>query len=211
MRKDRTGFTFVELLIAMLIFSLVSISIYLSFNVGIRAWQKGEGSYRTRQEARYLLGMVSRELRCMVNSKAEAMIFSGGPDSISFCKAANGLFRVTYEFDGKEKAVYRTLKKYNEASSGDTGTKSRLTSGISSIKFLTSEISGIKFKYSYKRDNEIIWADSWKQDDKAPSLPFGVKIFLTYTPSGAAEPFEISQTVLIPTVATIKDEEAPNP
>ena len=127
MTKRRPGFTFVELLIAMLIFSLVSISMYLSFNVGIRAWQQGEGSYRRRQEARYLLGMVSRELRNAVNS--QVIIFSGRTDSLSFCRAANGIFRVTYEFDGGEKAVYRVLQTYKDNASGSAGTRSRLASG----------------------------------------------------------------------------------
>ena len=196
MTKRRTGFTFVELLIAMLIFSLVAISIYLSFNVGIRAWQKGEGSYRTRQEARYLLGMLSRELREAVNS--QVIIFSGHPDSLSFCRAANGIFRVTYEFDDGEKVVYRALQTYKENASGGAGTRSRLASGI----------SGIKFQYSYKKDGKLAWDDSWAEDNKA--VPFGVKIFLTYSPGGVAEPVVISQTVLIPT-GLMKDEGAPTP
>lgn len=196
MRKSRAGFTFIELLIAMLIFSLVSISIYLSFNVGIRAWQKGEGSYRSRQEVRYLLGMVSRELRNAVNS--QVIIFSGRPDSLSFCRAANGLFRVTYEFDDGEKAAYRVLQTYKENASGGAGARSRLASGI----------SGIKFQYSYKKDGKLVWGDSWQEDYKA--VPFGVKVFLTLNPGGSAEPLTVSRTVLIPT-GTLKDEEVPIP
>ena len=196
MTKRRPGFTFVELLIAMLIFTLVSISIYLSFNAGVRAWQKGEGSYRARQEARYLLGTVSRELRNAVNS--QVIIFSGRTDSLSFCKAANGLFRMTYEFDGGEKAVYRVLRTYKDNASGGAGTRSRMALGI----------SGIKFQYSYKKDGKLAWDDSWAEDNKA--VPFGVKIFLTYSPGGVAEPIVISQTVLIPT-GLMKDEGAPTP
>ena len=182
----------------MLIFSLVAISIYLSFNVGIRAWQKGEGSYRTRQEARYLLGMLSRELREAVNS--QVIIFSGHPDSLSFCRAANGIFRVTYEFDDGEKVVYRALQTYKENASGGAGTRSRLASGI----------SGIKFQYSYKKDGKLVWDDSWPEDNKTFLIPFGVKVSLTYNPAGAAEPVVISQTVLIPT-GTLKDEGVTNP
>jgi prepilin-type N-terminal cleavage/methylation domain-containing protein len=193
MIKKRSGFTFVELLIAMLIFSLVSISIYLSFNAGILAWQKGEGSYRTRQGARYLLGTVSRELRNAVNS--QVIIFSGRADSLLFCKAANGVFRVTYKLDAGGKTVYKVLQTYRDVAAGGAGISSRLASAI----------SGIKFQYSYKKDGKLVWEDSWPEDNKA--VPFGVKVFLTYSPAAGAEPVVISQTVLIPT-GLLKDEEA---
>ncbi|MFA5339578.1 MAG: type II secretion system protein [Candidatus Omnitrophota bacterium] len=193
MRKRRAGFTLVELLIAMLIFSIVSISIYLSFNVGIRAWQKGEGSYRSRQEVRYLLGTLSRELRNAVNS--QVIVFSGSADSVSFCRAVNGLFRVTYEFDEGEKAVYRVLRNYKD---NGAGTRSRLASGISAVKF----------RYLYKKDGRPVWGDSWQEDYK--EVPFGVQVFLTYNTGGSAEPLKISRTVLIPT-GTLKDEEVITP
>lgn len=196
MSKRRAGFTFIELLVSMLIFSIVVLSIYLSFNVGIRAWRKGEEGYKIRQGARYLLSSISREMRNAVNSKE--IIFSGGADHVSFCKAANGLFKVLYEFNSAENAVYKVVRTYKENASGDTGTKSRLVSGI----------SGIKFQYSYKRDENVVWDDSWPEDNKA--VPFGVKIFLTYNPAGAVEPLVISQTVLIPT-GELKDEEVPTP
>ncbi|MDD5545875.1 MAG: prepilin-type N-terminal cleavage/methylation domain-containing protein [Candidatus Omnitrophica bacterium] len=192
MRKCRAGFTFIELLIAMLIFSIVSISIYLSFNVGICAWQKGEGSYRSRQEARYLLGMLSRELKNAVNS--QVIVFSGSADSLSFCRAVNGLFRVTYEFDEGEKAVYRVLQTYKDNASGGPGVRSRLASGMSVIKF----------QYLYKKDGRPVWGDSWQEDYK--EVPFGVKVLLTYTPDGSAEPLTVTRTVLIPT-GILKDEE----
>jgi len=196
MTKRLPGFTYIELLIAMLIFSLVAISIYLSFNVGIRAWQKGEGSYRTRQEARYMLGMASRELRAAVNS--QVIVFSGQADSLSFCRASSGIFRVTYAFDGAEKSVYRVLQTYKDNASGGAGTRSRLASGI----------SGIKFQYSYKKEGKLVWEDSWPEDNQA--VPFGVKISLTYNTAGAALPVVFSQTVLVPT-GILKDEGVPTP
>jgi len=184
MQKRRFGFTFIELLVATLIFSLVSFSVYLSFSVGIRAWRKGEEGYKIRQEARYLLGRISREMRSALNSKS--IMFYGESNNISFCKTANGLFKVSYEFDKKEQAVYRVLKTYRENALGQPGTRSRLASGI----------SGFKLQYSYKNAEKIDWQDIWKEESGAP--PFGVKISLTYNQSGASQPAVISKTVLIP-------------
>ena len=119
MSKRRSGFTFIELLVAMLIFSIIAVSVYLSFNVGIRAWRKGEEGYKIRQGARYLLSSISRDMRNAVSSKE--IMFSGGADSVSLCKASKGLFKVSYEFNGSENAVYKIVQAYKESASGEPG------------------------------------------------------------------------------------------
>lgn len=191
MAKPRRGFTFIELLLAMLIFSIVAVSIYLSFNVGIRAWRKGEESYRARQGVRYLLGNISRELRNAVNSKD--IVFSGQADSVSFCKASNGLFKVSYEFMGEEGAVDRVLWTYKEQAAGLPGMRSRLA----------SEVTDLKLQYSYKNEGKIEWYDTWEETKNV--VPFAVKLSLAYKPGGAAEPEVVSQTVIIPT-GTLKEK-----
>lgn len=192
MSKRPAGFTFIELLVAMLIFSIIAVSIYLSFNVGIRAWRKGEEGYRTRQGARYLLSSISRELRNAINSKEIA--FLGGADGVSFCKAANGLFKVSYEFDSSKNEIYKVVWTYKESASAQPGTRSRLASGISDFKL----------QYSYKKDEKIEWSDTWEEE--ANIVPFAVRVSLTYNPVGDAQPAAISQTILIPT-GVLKEKE----
>src|SRR3989338_2967160 len=97
-----------------MIFSIVAVAIYSSFNVGIRAWRKAEASYKVRQEARYSLDTIARELRCSVNFVR--MPFAGTSDSVSFSrpfKISNqkegypeGIFRITYTFDAQAQAIY---------------------------------------------------------------------------------------------------------
>ena len=192
MSKPRAGFTFIELLVSMLIFSIVALSIYLSFNVGISAWRKGEEGYKIRQGARYLFSSISREMRNAVASKE--IMFSGGADSVSFCKAANGLFKVSYEFNGSENAVYKVVQTYKENASGEPGVRSRLVSGL----------SGFQLQYSYKNGEKIEWRDAWQEQENI--VPFAVKISLTYNPGGETQPAVISQTVVIPT-GVLKEEQ----
>jgi len=192
MSKPRTGFTFIELLVSMLIFSIVALSIYLSFNVGIRAWRKGEEGYKIRQGARYLLSSISRDMRNAVSTKE--IIFSGGAGNVSFCKASKGLFKVSYEFNGSENAVYKVVQTYKENASSEPGTRSRLVSGV----------SGFQLQYSYRNGDKIEWRDAWQEQEN--TLPFAVKVSLTYNPGGDAQPVVISQTVLIPT-GVLKEEQ----
>lgn len=185
MSKPRAGFTFIELIVSMLIFSIVALSIYLSFNVGIRAWRNGEEGYKMRQGARYLMSSLSRDMRNAVSSKE--IMFSGNAGSVSFCKASNGLFKVSYEFNGSESAVYKIVQTYKENSSGETGSRSRLISGVSDFQL----------QYSYRNGDKIEWRDAWQEQEN--SLPFAVKVSLTYNQGGEAQPAVISQTVVIPT------------
>ncbi len=192
MLNRRAGFTFIELLVSMLIFSIVALSIYLSFNVGVRAWRKGEEGYKIRQGARYLLSSISREMRNAINSKV--IMFSGGTDNVSFCKAANGLFKGSYEFNGPDNAVYKVVQTFKENALGEPGARSRLISGV----------SGFKLQYSYKNGEKIEWRDTWQEQENI--VPFAVKISLTYNPGGAAQSAVISQTVVIPT-GVLKEEQ----
>jgi len=122
-------------MVAALIFSFVSLSIAVSFNVGIRAWKQGKESYRSRQEARYSMGLISRELRNAINSKV--IPFTGDAGSVSFCKSVDGVFRVTYSFDD---GVCRTLQTYKEDASSQPGTVSRLASTVSGLRFLYADV-----------------------------------------------------------------------
>lgn len=193
--KDHRGFTLLELLIAVTIFSIAAVAIYSSFNVGIRAWRKAEDSYKIRQEARHALDRIGRELRNAVNFTP--MPFDGSSNYVSFSRAlkisdskggySEGILKITYTFDANAKAVYYILQTYQESAKDESGTKSLLTSGISDFKL----------KYAYRQGDEIIWEDNWKKEEKL--IPFGMKVSLSYPLQEEAQTVEFSETVLIPT------------
>jgi prepilin-type N-terminal cleavage/methylation domain-containing protein len=85
----RRGFTFIELLIALTIFALVSLGIYATFSTGLNAWRRGEDATRLQQEARWALDKIAQELRgaALYNYGAdypELGSFLGGENKISF-------------------------------------------------------------------------------------------------------------------------------
>lgn len=196
---SRSGFTLMELLIAIMIFSIVGVAIYSSFNVGIRAWRKAEASYEVRQEARYALDTIARGLRSAVNFKT--MPFEGTANSVSFARALEisningenlqGVFKVTYSLDAQ--SIYYTLQSYEESSKGEEGTKTILASGFSELEF----------KYAYLDGSEVIWKDYWSEEEA--SIPLGVKITITYSSESEGQAVEFSEAVFIPT-GIIKEE-----
>lgn len=186
------GFTFLELLIAVTIFSIVAVAVYSSFNVGIRAWRKTEESYKVRQETRHALDKLGRDLRCAVNftrkgpDGSPVASFGGSSAEVSFWRALKGgVFKITYLLD--KKALYYILQTYKEATGGESGSRSLLASGVSDFKL----------RYAYRDGDKIVWQDDWESKDS--DIPTGVKASLFYGADNGGQPVEFADTILIPT------------
>lgn len=195
------GFTLLELLIAVTIFSIVAVAIYTSFNVGIRAWRKAEASYKIKQEARHAFDAIGRDLRGAINFTR--MPFEGASGSVSFSRALRisdskggyieGVFKITYTFNAQDKALYYILQTYQEDTKGEEGKKS----------LLASDVSDFKLKYAYLEGSEVIWKDYWNEEEL--NIPLGVKVSIAYPSENEGQAVEFSETIFIPT-GIIKEE-----
>lgn len=187
---NRAGFTFLELLVGVMIFSMLSVAVYSSFSIGVRAWRKGEEEYRSRQEIRYLVNTLSRELRGAIRSSV--IKFSGGNGLVTFCRASNGIYRVTYFYDPESRTVYKATRTYSENDKGEAGTISKVASNLSEFSIA----------FAYKEDGKVVWQGSWDEENDA--VPYGVKI--SFRPSAGEKQYLL--TVPIPT-GTLKENEGP--
>ena len=61
--KNVRGFTLMELLVALSIFSVVVLAIYSTFSVGMTARERGEKASDLYQEARMILDRMATEIR----------------------------------------------------------------------------------------------------------------------------------------------------
>lgn len=100
--KKNKGFTFVELMIALTIFALVSLGIYATFSTGLNAWRRGEDATRLQQEARWALDKIAQELRGAVlynygANYPELGSFLGEESKISFLSQIYNLAAKTSE------------------------------------------------------------------------------------------------------------------
>lgn len=86
--KNKKGFTFVELIIALTIFAIIALGIYSTFSTGLTTYKRSEGAGRLQQEARWALDRMAKELRDAViynfGADEEESSFSGERDKISF-------------------------------------------------------------------------------------------------------------------------------
>lgn len=166
MKKFRKGFTFVELLIVVSIFSLLSLAVFATFSSGMRMWQLMQA--RSLVERRVLLGLerFSAEIRQTLDFSKIG--FEGKISKIIFplLSAENEILRVSYVLE--QDTLYRKQERYKDILEDNKQIKTR---------DLFSDIESLKFSFAYKVEDkdEYNWINTW---DKEAGFPAIVKIEL---------------------------------
>jgi prepilin-type N-terminal cleavage/methylation domain-containing protein len=164
------GFTLVELLIAVSIFSVVSIAIYATFNSGMTVWRRAKDT--SGEERTFLLRTekLSRELRQAFNSGD--IPFSASKNKIQFPSIIDSdICRIIYSFDQNKKILSRSGDKLTDILAAD---KKELEPKFSSY------LSGIdELTFSYLIFDLSKNAYTWKEEWKEGILPIAVKVTIT--------------------------------
>ena len=184
-----SGFTLLELIIAITILPLIILIIGNGFRLGMNAWERGEQETVWTQRLRVLSGLLSQQIKSAYPytidvDNEKVAVFEGKEDSVMFVTAltdsAYGGFKwVRYsQKDGTLFLKEGLLpdKKLNESITGDE-------------EVVDTDIDEIKFAYLSLEDNE--WKESWDMGKKLPGA-VRVKIshfepFLITMPMGSAE------------------------
>jgi general secretion pathway protein J len=170
-----SGFTLVELIVAITILSLVTLIIGNGFRLGMDAWSKGEAEAGATQRFRVLSGLMSQQLASAYPYTVEVedekvALFNGESDSVLFvttiAKPPYGGFKwIRYSF--KEGTFFLKEgilpdKDFEKNIKGDED-------------IVDSEIGEMKLTYFSIDDGD--WKDSW---DYAENLPGAVKVNIPY-------------------------------
>jgi general secretion pathway protein J len=188
--KKETGFTLLELIIAITILSLITLIIGSGFRIGIGAWEKGDKETGEIQRLRVLSSMLSQQIMSAYPYKMKfgdrdgpAVIFTGEPHSLMFVttladQSYGGFKWVKYLFrDGS--------LLYREGLLPDKKVEEKIKGGE---EIIDEDIDDIGFAY-LSGDGE--WKDSW---DYGENLPRAVQVrisyfqpFVIYLPLGTRE------------------------
>ena len=174
-RKDRKGFTLLEVVIAVTILTFVVLIIGNFFRLGMNAWDKGEQEAVWTQRFRVLSGLFSQQLKSSYPYEMEidgekVVLFKGRSDSMLFATALTdppyGGFKWV-RYSHKDGTLYQKEgllpdKKLLDNISGDE-------------EEVDSYIEEVKFAYLSLDDGE--WKDSWDFSDK---LPKAVRVKISY-------------------------------
>ena len=202
--RNDGGFTFIELIVAVTIFAIIAVSIYSTFNAGIRMWLKTSPMIEANQGMRIFFNTASLNLKNSVAyypkstsatsafaptsfssfGEEEHLNFEGEPDRISFMTIMNSsgpdgrirgeIARVAYIYDKANKRIKRLVATKRE--------------GFDETKAIASEVLGnieekdFGFEYCYKSatssvtEYEYDWKDTWEGEKNKQKIPRGVKI-----------------------------------
>lgn len=182
----KRGFTFIELMLAVTIFSIIAVSIYSVFRIGAKLWVRTSPLIEANQSFRFFFNAISSDLKSAVIYTKKGTDFEGEDQRISFMTLVEmsgpniiphlELARVVYFYDKTNKAVKRVvatrLEGFNE-----NAKPSDILNNIEDKDF--------EFEYCYKSGSSATeydyeWKNAWQEgEDKEKNtgkIPRGVKV-----------------------------------
>jgi type II secretory pathway component PulJ len=199
-RPAKRGITFVELLIAALVFSILVAGLSLHLRGGIVAWRRSTLTLDKIQRIRVALDTVESDLsnafipdpgaswQPVNDFSSEAMRFYIVRQIKGAKPGAGEVLFIEYQLEkiGKKNVLSRTARSMSQAHLGIEAAPS----------YLLEDIDRIRLRYGYPPDNEdeIDWRDAWAEKNKLP-------LVLEFTIEGSWEaslPKIIKRIFLIP-------------
>ena len=158
-KRNKSGFTLIEVLIAATIFAIIAAALMSSFTVGVKIWSRAEKSDIAASDLALDLEIVARDLRQSVY--IEQIGFEGDGNQVSFLSfIAQVPYKVTYKFDSSRKLLMRKQEELESAFSEDAQKKYSEKS--------IAELDDFQLSYFYfdKEEQEYLWKDKWEKPEK---------------------------------------------
>jgi prepilin-type N-terminal cleavage/methylation domain-containing protein len=214
----RKGFTLIEILVAMTIFSVVMTAVYAGFNTGAKVWRRGERDMEAFRDARVTLALMSKELRCAfpeaghLFSGQEKRIGRRNADRLDFFTVGQPLepkrervpmiLKVSYYVDSARGGRGHVLKREEQIVTGRIPSKEELRDGKVRRKQVKMERAWtcVIAEDVQSLDLEYSWGSRWLQSCKQGfGLPAVVRITLDLEDEGRrAAPRRFATAVSIP-------------
>ncbi len=205
---EEKGFTLMEVVVAMVLVSMVTLVATLGFRLAVRAWERGEEEGNSRQISTSVPALLQRQLDSVEKTVffgkggKKVLPFSGSENGISFFtsyapegSSIQGLIRVTYVFDKEktrlavfEKAITR-LKDMDENHNPLSEKWDDETKPVSIIDHI--ENFSVVFLKKINNDNDkssfdnVEWKTTWGKDDHG--FPGFVKLMLEQKNKGPVQ------------------------
>ncbi len=212
-RSSLTGFTLIEILLGLTIFSIIAASLYGTFSSGIQLSRRSDDTNRIYREAMLIFDRLSSDLQNMQyysfdNSYPQLAAFSGESDKITLIIATDkGLKSVSYFLrDPQNDFVYKTIVakrasrpqaiivNYEEKDSRELLVREEKSfvdflqqspESSQDREIFSSRIQegSLKFSYVYLKKQGETTEVVWQDTWSSHYLPSGVRVTLTFTNS----------------------------
>lgn len=167
-----TGFTIIELLIALSIFAVIAVTLSSAFFAGLSVWKRSSGAKSdVYQDIGIVFDEMASELRNMVyftKDEESLYAFSGTPDSITFMtleeyssekmEPGREIVKVQYSFDDTKGGIIRRSAGFLTGFNIDSSEK----------EVLLKDVDDFKVEYCYDsgdEDEPYLWKGEWRDSD----------------------------------------------
>jgi type II secretion system protein J len=177
------GFTFLELIISLTIFSLVAVIAYATLNLGARAADRGEARTVENQRSRAAIALIARHVKSAYPLALQAdgetfVYFYGDPDEISFISAggrpeSGGLEKITYFL--RERQGQRGLWVRTSAPALPADLLEDREGGLVQEAQVLPEVESLTWEYLGKDQDREEWRESWSGKEER-KLPLAIRL-----------------------------------
>ncbi len=188
------GFTLIEMILAITIFSMVIAIIFSSFRLGLGAWEKGEKDIEFFQRVRAVSDLLSRQIRSTYPYEITPGTFDTHKRFYAFFGKSDSLKFVSYANLQKRSGGLSLVEIWADDGKGlMQGENAALVSNLSDLDdialrdedrslVICPDVEKIEFRYfdRKKKDDEGDWLERWDPKDKKKRLPLFVEIKLVF-------------------------------
>ncbi len=173
------GFTLLEALVGITIFSLVIVVLYSGYRLGIRSWESGERTHASVSELRLAGSFIRRHAAqafplAISEGNAWRVWFHGAPERLVFVTAMpaylgqGGMYEMTLELDERKDSTALMVSRrllHPDSEPGRPGVEDQ-------ARPLIEDLISARFAFygAPSQDAAKGWQDSWDVDQRLPSL-----------------------------------------
>jgi prepilin-type N-terminal cleavage/methylation domain-containing protein len=185
-----SGFTLLEVVLAMSVLALVAMVCYGAFHLGIRAVERGEVAVVSTQRLRVASDIIIRQVKSVVPYPARDKeleiypYFLGTATSLSFVTAnglqgGGGLFRIVYQvMDDPPRLVFTETPYF----SPDVLGADEFDASGGRTAVLLDGFNSLKFEYLLNDGADIEWRPRWSGKEEE-MLPVAIRVLVDGLPN----------------------------
>jgi general secretion pathway protein J len=173
------GFTLLEVLVAITIFSLVIAVLYAGYRLGMRSWESGERTQAAVSELRLAGSFIRRHAAeafplAISESRAWRLWFQGEPERLVFITAMpaylgqGGMYEMTLQVDDTEEGATLTVSRrllHPDAETGRPGIDDRPRPLVEGLESATFDFFGTSAE-----EGVASWHRTWVDQQHLPQL-----------------------------------------
>lgn len=179
--RKRWGFTLIEILIALTLFSLILVMVFSTLHSSNKSWQASDKQSELNDERRLVFNFIRKQLSetvplILIDGKKNAVIFKGEPEQAYFVsrlpahRGGGGLHLLSLAVSKQEddsslilryQAITADMDLYEDHPDEDIETVS-----------LINNVDSIEYAYFGQKneDKKPSWYDEWKDEERLPRM-----------------------------------------